>query len=272
MESNSRGSVLSVDEQKWLAAQEFERKCWIINNQKNSYLRIVAKFVRAFKQSPRYFFQLLKFYDFYSGDDWNFWWKDEFDDYKLLPSHIHKALEIGCGPYTNLRLISKLKKIDEMHCLDPLMDLYLSFKLNWLSEMAKKKKIFTYAAKGEELKFPDNTFDLVICNNVLDHIQDTNACLSEIHRVLKPGGYFVFGQDLSNEEDIAKQRREDEGFVGHPIKLHEEVLDPLLQNLYKVEMRRVLPREISRNPRHHYGTYLFIGEKKKFISGENGKN
>lgn len=261
METTTHESVLSVDTQQWLDAQEFERRCWVVDNQKNSPFRIVMKFLHALKKSPRHFFELLAYRDFYAGDDWNFWWKEKFDNYRLLPAHISRALEVGSGPYTNLRLISKLKKIDEMHCLDPLMDLYRSFKLNWLAEVAKKRKIFTYIDKGEELKFPDNSFDLVVCNNVLDHVQDSNRCLSEIHRVLKPGGYFVFGQDLSDEEDIARQRREDRGFIGHPIKLHEETLDALLKGLYEIKMKNVLSRAAGRNPKHHYGTYLFIGTK-----------
>ncbi|KKQ82697.1 MAG: Methyltransferase type 11 [Parcubacteria group bacterium GW2011_GWB1_38_8] len=258
----SHGSVVSVDEQKWRDAQEFERAVWISGNQNNSFLRVVMKFVRALKKSPYYFFQLIKYRDFYAGDDWNFWWKDIFDNYKLLPNHFSKALEVGCGPYTNMRIISKLKKIDEIHCVDPLMDLYLSFKLNWLAVMARKGKVHTYTGKGEKLEFQDNTFDLVVCNNVLDHVEDANACLTEIHRVLQPGGYFVFGQDLSDERDLDKQREKAKGFfIGHPIKLHDQVLDRLLSGLYEEKMKKVLPREAGRNSRYHYGTYLFIGVK-----------
>ncbi|TSA43821.1 class I SAM-dependent methyltransferase [bacterium] len=262
METNSHESVLSVDTQKWLDAQAFERTCWIVDNQKNSWSQVGMKFLRALKNNPRYFLELLAYRDFYGGDDWNFWWKDTFDNYRLLPEHIGKALEVGSGPYTNIRIISKLKKIDEIHCLDPLMDLYLSFKLNWLAEMAKKGKIITHLGKGESLQFPDNSFDLVVCNNVLDHVQDATVCLSEIHRVLKPGGYFVFGQDLSDEEDIARQRQKVRGHIGHPIKLHHEVLNSLLDGLYEIQMKSILSREEGRSPKSHYGTYLFIGIKK----------
>lgn len=262
METNTHESVLSVDTQKWLDAQAFERTCWVTDNQKNSWFQVGMKFLRALKKGPHHFFELLAYRDFYAGDDWNFWWKDKFDNYQLLPEHIGKALEVGCGPYTNIRLISRLKKVDEIHCLDPLMDLYRRFKLNWLTETAKKRKIFTYTGKGEALEFHDNSFNLVVCNNVLDHVQDALACLSEIHRVLKPGGYFVFGQDLSDEEDIAKQRQKIRGHIGHPIKLHHQVLDPLLISSYEVKMKEILSREEGRSPCSHYGTYLFMGTKK----------
>ncbi len=262
MTNTTHGSIVSVDEEKWLSAQEFERAVWISGNQKNSLMRIVMKFLRAFRKSPRHFLTLLKYRDFYAGDDWNFWWKNIFDNYGALPRHFNKALEVGSGPYTNMRIISKLKKIDEIYCLDPLMDLYLSFKLNWLSVMAKRGRVKVYKGKGESVEFQDNYFDLAVCINVLDHVEDASKCLSEIYRVLKPGGYFVFGQDLSNEEDIERQRKSDRGFIGHPIKLNDKVLDSFLSGFYDEKMKRLLPREKGRNSNNHYGTYLLIGIKR----------
>ena len=40
---------------------------------------------------------------------------------------------------------------------------------------------------------PDNTFDVVYSMGVLHHAQDTEACLNEVHRVLKPGGTLLVG-------------------------------------------------------------------------------
>jgi len=42
--------------------------------------------------------------------------------------------------------------------------------------------------QGEELPFDDASFDLVLCTQVLEHVEDPVAVLSEIHRVLRPGG------------------------------------------------------------------------------------
>ena len=44
---------------------------------------------------------------------------------------------------------------------------------------------------GTRLPFPDDTFDRIICSEVLEHIPDDDAALAELHRVLKPGGMLA---------------------------------------------------------------------------------
>ncbi len=43
---------------------------------------------------------------------------------------------------------------------------------------------------GERMSFPDNTFDVVHCYTVLEHVQNVDGCLSEMIRVTKPGGFI----------------------------------------------------------------------------------
>jgi SAM-dependent methyltransferase len=42
------------------------------------------------------------------------------------------------------------------------------------------------------IPYPDGTFDVVVSANVLEHVEDPHAVFSEIHRVLRPGGVFLF--------------------------------------------------------------------------------
>lgn len=45
---------------------------------------------------------------------------------------------------------------------------------------------------GIKLPFPDSTFDLVYSDWTLEHVASPGRLLDEIHRVLRPGGTFVF--------------------------------------------------------------------------------
>lgn len=49
------------------------------------------------------------------------------------------------------------------------------------------------------LPFADDTYDLILCNHVLEHIPDDTKAMQELFRVMKPGGMGIFQipQDLS---------------------------------------------------------------------------
>ncbi|SFS65394.1 Methyltransferase domain-containing protein [Lutibacter maritimus] len=65
-----------------------------------------------------------------------------------------------------------------------------------------------------DLPFEENSFDVVFCNHVLEHIEDDKKAMSELYRVLKPGGLGIFQipQDLSLEttyEDFSITSKEE---------------------------------------------------------------
>lgn len=45
--------------------------------------------------------------------------------------------------------------------------------------------------RGESLPFKDGSFDLVLCLDYLEHIEDDDRAVAEISRVLKPGGELI---------------------------------------------------------------------------------
>lgn len=44
----------------------------------------------------------------------------------------------------------------------------------------------------EKLTYPNNTFDMVITSDILEHVRNPSSAFGEIFRVLKPGGYHIF--------------------------------------------------------------------------------
>lgn len=55
-----------------------------------------------------------------------------------------------------------------------------------------------------DIKFKDNYFDFIICNHVLEHVRDDSKAMSEIFRVLKPGGEAILQVPISkyNKETL----------------------------------------------------------------------
>ena len=50
-----------------------------------------------------------------------------------------------------------------------------------------------------DLPFEDNSYDVIFCNHVLEHIPDDTKAMQELYRVMKPGGWGIFQipQDLN---------------------------------------------------------------------------
>lgn len=52
-----------------------------------------------------------------------------------------------------------------------------------------------------EIPFEDNSFDVAFCNHVMEHVEDDIKAMSEIHRVLKPGGWAI----MQSPQDYTRQ-------------------------------------------------------------------
>jgi len=65
-----------------------------------------------------------------------------------------------------------------------------------------------------DLPFADNSFDIIFCNHVLEHIPDDTKAMEEIYRILKPNGWAVLQipQDLKRattfEDNTITDRKE----------------------------------------------------------------
>ena len=58
----------------------------------------------------------------------------------------------------------------------------------------------------EALTFPDGSFDLMITQDVMEHVLDPEAAFAEIARVLKPGGAHIFTVPLVRKTEASRPR------------------------------------------------------------------
>jgi SAM-dependent methyltransferase len=242
-------SVRTVSHDRWIEAQAWERDFWRDAQSKRGWRRLAWPVLRPALRAAGWRRAW--------GDDWNHWWADQFDGYRFLPDALGNYIELGCGPYTNTRLILRGRSARRVVCSDPLAETYLTFEDRWLATAHRRGRIEVDAHPIEELPYDAGSFDVVVLNNVLDHVRDADLCLQRATGLLRPGGIFIFGQDLSDDEDVRNHPHD----VGHPIRLAREDVDPHLDG-FDVLLRRDLPREAGREPRLHYATLVFAGRKR----------
>lgn len=99
----------------------------------------------------------------------------------------HNILDIGCGDGGRTIRIAKYYNVsmNNVHGLDYNVDLITTCK-----------KVFNASSidlETDHIPYEDNTFDLVICNQVLEHLKNYKKTISEAIRVTKNQGYIVLG-------------------------------------------------------------------------------
>ncbi len=50
-----------------------------------------------------------------------------------------------------------------------------------------------------DIRFPDASFDMVMCSHVLEHVVEDRLAISELYRVLKPGGYALIAVPVTTQ-------------------------------------------------------------------------
>lgn len=84
--------------------------------------------------------------------------------------------------------------------------------IDMLHQALDKSGIYSVCSLSEKLPFPENYFDREIIVDALHHVEDQKLSISEMWRVLKPGGFIII-----EEVDITKMK-------GKMIEFMEKVL------------------------------------------------
>jgi ubiquinone/menaquinone biosynthesis C-methylase UbiE len=119
-------------------------------------------------------------------------------------------------------------------------------------------------AKGEDLPFKNNFFDIVCSGEVLEHVINLNKTLSEVNRVLKRGGSFII--TFPNEESERRLSQLNPNYlaqIGHRRIINYKELEKKLREKFIIESMKKY-----NSVEHLYWVFLF--KKKYKITSENG--
>jgi SAM-dependent methyltransferase len=241
-----------VSDERWRQAQAWEQEAWVSTEKARARWgkNFIWKLLAAMGLKPKD-----------RGDDWNHWWAERFENYGFIPTQVASAIELGCGPYTNMRCLLRSCRAKRVVLSDPLINTYLTFPLSFVRRLHQEGGCEIDDHPIEECPFENETFDVVLMINVLDHVRDAGLCIEQASRILRPGGWLVIGQAMTNASDL-KALEGKPGETGHPIKIDDAWMDQHLAGRYQARIQKTLSREEGRDPEHHYGTYLFAGCKR----------
>lgn len=255
--------VFKVDTDRWQEAQRYERRTWMEG-------------VAALS-------------------DRNEDHEKNFDGYKKLQGKsFGSAIELGCGPFTNLRRILTHCNVDEIHLLDPLANDYLQHPfcryknknlggvlktsfIPWSKRGGIKHPVRFYKHKLEEWKIgrlsgrpvtlhasgiedfqPPQTYDLCVMINVIEHCRNVEEIFARILEMTKAGSYFVFADKLYNalnETEISSYKFD----AGHPLRVDYSVVrNFLLSNFDSALDAEIVEQEDGQSFQSNY----FIGIRK----------
>ena len=112
-------------------------------------------------------------------------------DYLQADTQTLTALEVGCYKGTISMLLSPNFKA--YYAVDIDQKAIDIAKANYSAD-----NLFFEVGNGQELRFEDNSMDVVICSHVYEHVPDPVELFKEIKRVMKPGGccYFAAGNKI----------------------------------------------------------------------------
>jgi ubiquinone/menaquinone biosynthesis C-methylase UbiE len=171
--------------------------------------------------------------------DWHLW---IFDQFNLAPES--RILELGCGPGDLWS--QNLNRIPQG------WDITLSdFSPGMLQEVQQNlrdsQRHFEFKViDAQSIPYDDESFDAVIANHMLYHVPDRAKALSEMRRVLKPGGRFyastIGRSHLQELDQLVSKFAPNAGPFGYRTQPHPFILESSLEEISQWFSRVTLRR------------------------------
>jgi len=146
------------------------------------------------------------------------------------------VLDIGPGPMGLLEASDAKIKI----AVEPLAEHFRKHGL-----LLEDSNVVYLNIPAEELPFLDETIDIVISRNSLDHVENPREVINEVFRVLKIGGYFILNVDIDHPPLMAEPHK---------------ITPKMIENMTK---RLKLIRKIIYNKSHGWKGKMFVALYRK---------
>jgi SAM-dependent methyltransferase len=238
--SGDNSTSVSVGRSRWQEAQRYELQAWMQH----------AKWAISDRNEAH---------------------RDCFEGYAALRNRVfQRAIELGCGPFTNMRFIMEECRINDLCLLDPLAHQYMrhpycryhrsrlgglfndvlgalpGYMLRPGAAWRKKRndirigglwgRPVTMVATAIEEMETARPFDLVVMINVLEHCRDAKAVLAKIDESLDANGIFVYHDKMYNG-NLAAELHHTVFDAGHPLRVEQSMIEDFLSEHFDTIFR-----------------------------------
>jgi ubiquinone/menaquinone biosynthesis C-methylase UbiE len=111
---------------------------------------------------------------------------------------VNKILDVGTGTGDFVKVLKNVFPVAEITGVDPLEESLEEAKRSYPDVHFQKMT-------GEKLVFENSQFDLVSISMALHHLPDIQAAFGEMKRVLKPGGWIIVNELVSDGLNPAQE-------------------------------------------------------------------
>lgn len=112
--------------------------------------------------------------------------------------NISKVLDVGTGPGHFIKVLQQAFPGARLTGVDPDQGSLEEARQNFPGVDFREMK-------GEQLDFPDDSFDVAAISMALHHLADIRKTLNEMQRVVKPGGWIVVNELYSDNLNPAQE-------------------------------------------------------------------
>jgi glycosyltransferase involved in cell wall biosynthesis/SAM-dependent methyltransferase len=191
-----KDGIIVVDRARWEEAQAYEERTWLVLNRS-------------------------------TDDDRNVYHSQQFNFYSSIKGKtFENVIELGSGPFTNLRLILEHIRAKNIYLLDPLAERYLDHPhCTYKYRQLRDQPVQLINSSIEDFN-PPVQFDLVVMINVLEHCFHVPTIIRKVLGMLSPGGIFIFHDKLYTHQSIVPEKRYD---AGHPLRVRGEIIMQFLK-------------------------------------------
>ena len=165
-----------------------------------------------------------------------------------LPEEASNVLELGCGTGALTILLAQRFPGARLTAVDGAQEMIEVAKERLAAHRGDRLAdvVFT-SALFEELDLADGAYDLIASNMSLHHVIDKAPLYARLHAALRPGGFFVLGDELTGAVPYVEERHWNGWleFARQPGHLTEDEVADIVRHCEQLDHYETLPRKIE---------------------------